>query len=67
MTVNTAYFDGLSQNAFVNLRGIKGTLFVNACDGRAMHVTLSKAPGQPYGSVVLTCQGEKQSKRFFLR
>jgi hypothetical protein len=67
ITVNTVYFDASSQNAIVNLRGIKGTAYLNWCDGRALHVRLVKVPGQEYGTVFLQCKGEKASKAFFLK
>ena len=67
ITVNTVYFDRASQNAIVNLRGIKGTVYLNYCDGRAMHVRLVKVPGQEYGTIFLRCKSEKNEKAIYLK
>lgn len=67
ITVNTVYFDQGPQNAIVNLRGIRGTLYLNYCDGHEMHVRMVKTPGQDYGTVFLRCKGDKQEKGLFLK
>jgi hypothetical protein len=67
ITVNTAYYDQQQQNVIVNLKGIKGTVFVNACNGRAFHFAITRMPGQAYAAETLTCKGDKVGKPFFVQ
>jgi hypothetical protein len=67
ITVNTAYFDPQSQNAIVNLRAIKGTVYIDACNGRTFHFSIVKKPGEQFASETITCKGDKEGKTIFIK
>jgi hypothetical protein len=65
--IHTAYYDQASENVYVNLRGIKGTVYIDECDGKAMHVVLQKKPGEQYGTLFMQCKGERSGKILYLK